>query len=86
LITTHHDFPYHCSVEGLAALAYRLIAEHADPDRMAMILGDDYGLSTVAAPHGLLHKARHNGNHRTAAIKAAKFPHTRDGAVVVNDR
>jgi hypothetical protein len=53
---------------------------------MAMILGDDYGLSTVAAPHGLLHKVRHNGNHRTAAIKAAKFPHTRDGAVVVNDR
>ena len=74
LITTHPDFPHHCSVEELAELGSHLIAEQADPDGMAMILGEDYGLSTVAAPHGLLHKVKHNGNHRTAAIKAARFP------------
>lgn len=41
---------------------------------MAEILGENYGLSTVAAPHGLLHMVHHNGNHRTAAIRAAGFP------------
>jgi hypothetical protein len=39
-----------------------------------MIFGEDSGLSTVAAPHGLLHKVGHNGNHRPAAIKAARVP------------
>jgi hypothetical protein len=72
--TTGADFPYHFTVEGLAQLASNLITERGDPEGMARILGDDYGLSTVAAPHGLLHKIAHNGNHRTVAIKAAGFP------------
>lgn len=74
LITTHPGFPYHRSVEGLAELASNLIAEQGDPGGMSMILGEDYGLSTVAAPHGLLHEVSPNGHHRTAAIKAAGFP------------
>jgi hypothetical protein len=75
--TTGADFPYHFTVEGLAQLASNLITERGDPEGMARILGDDYGLSTVAAPHGLLHKIAHNGNHRTVAIKAAG---NRDGS------
>jgi len=73
-ITTHPTFPYHHSVAGLAELAINLLAEKADPEAMAMILGNDYGVVTVAAPHGLLHQVSHNGNHRTAAIRAAGFP------------
>ena len=74
LITDHPDFPYHLTVEELAQLASNLIAEQGDPEMMAEILGEDYGLSTVTAPHGLLHMVHHNGNHRTAAIRAAGFP------------
>jgi hypothetical protein len=73
-VTTGADFPYHFTVEGLAQLASNLIAEQGSPYDMATILGDDYGLSTVAAPHGLLHEVAHNGNHRTVAIRAAGFP------------
>ena len=40
---------------------------------MARVLGPDYWLRTVAAPHGL-HQVSQNGNHRTVAIKAAGFP------------
>jgi len=72
--TTGDDFPYHFTVEGLAQLASNLITEHGDPYGMARILGDQYRLSTVAAPHGLLHEIAENGNHRTVAIKAAGFP------------
>jgi hypothetical protein len=71
---TGSDFPYHFTVEGLAQLASNLIAEQGDPNGMARILGDDYRLETVAAPHGLLHEISQNGNHRTVAIKAAGFP------------
>ena len=74
LITPWSNFPYHRSVEGLARLASSLITEQADPNGMARILGDNYWVSTVAAPHGLLHDVSVNGNHRTAAIKAAGFP------------
>jgi hypothetical protein len=72
--TTGSNFPYHFTVEGLAQLASKLIAEQGDPYGMARILGDEYCLSTVAAPHGLLHEIAENGNHRTVAIKAAGFP------------
>ena len=71
---TGDDFPYHFTVEGLAQLASNLIAEQGDPWGMARILGDDYWVDTVAAPHGLLHQVSRNGNHRTVAIKAAGFP------------
>jgi hypothetical protein len=71
---TGSDFRYHFTVEGLAQLASNLIAEQGDPNGMARILGDDYRLETVAAPHGLLHEISQNGNHRTVAIKAAGFP------------
>ena len=73
-ITTGSNFPYHFTVEGLVQLASNLIAEQGDPYGMARILGDEYCLSTVAAPHGLLHEIAENGNHRTVAIKAAGFP------------
>jgi hypothetical protein len=73
-VMTGDDFPYHFTVEGLAQLASNLITEQGHPYGMARILGDDYGLQTVAAPHGLLHEIGHNGNHRTVAIKAAGFP------------
>lgn len=72
--TSGSDFPYHFTVEGLAQLASNLISEQGDPNGMARILGDDYWLKTVAAPHGLLHEISQNGNHRTVAIKAAGFP------------
>jgi hypothetical protein len=72
--TTRADFPYHGTVEGLAQLASNLITEQADPNGMARILGNEYRLSTVAAPHGLLHEIAENGNHRTVAIRAAGFP------------
>lgn len=72
--TTGSHFPYHLTVEGLAQLASNLIAEQGDPWGMARILGDDYWVDTVAAPHGLLHDVTVNGNHRTVAIKAAGFP------------
>ena len=72
--TTGSHFPYHFTVEGLAQLASNLIAEQGDPWGMARILGDDYWVDTVAAPHGLLHDVTVNGNHRTVAIKAAGFP------------
>jgi hypothetical protein len=72
--TTGSDFPYHHSVEGLAQLASNLISEQGDPRCMARILGDDFWVDTVAAPHGLLHDVTVNGNHRTVAIKAAGFP------------
>jgi len=49
---TGDDFPYHFTVEGLAELASNLITEQGDPYGMARILGDEYCLSTVAAPHG----------------------------------
>jgi hypothetical protein len=73
-IMTGHDFPYHFTVEGLAQLASNLIAEQGDPWGMARILGEDYWVDTVAAPHGLLHDVTVNGNHRTVAIRAAGFP------------
>ena len=66
--TTGDDFPYHFTVGGLAQLASNLIAEQGAPYGMARILGDDCGLSTVAAPHGLLHEVADNGNDRTVAI------------------
>jgi hypothetical protein len=72
--TTGDDFPYHFTVEGLAQLASNLITEQGDPYGMARILGDEFRLSTVSAPHGLLHEIAENGNHRTVAIKAAGFP------------
>jgi hypothetical protein len=72
--TTGSDFPYHFTVDGLAQLASNLITEQGDPRGMARILGDDYWVDTVAAPHGLLHDVSVNGNHRTVAIKAAGFP------------
>jgi hypothetical protein len=71
---TSDDFPYHFAVEGLAQLASNLITEQADPYGMARILGYDYWLRTVPAPHGVLHQVSQNGNHRTVAIEAAGFP------------
>jgi hypothetical protein len=71
--TTGDHFPYHFTVEGLAQLGSNLITEQGDPYGMARILGDEFRLSTVSAPHGLLHEAE-NGNHRTVAMKAAGFP------------
>jgi hypothetical protein len=71
---TGDDFPYHFTVEGLAELASNLITEQGDPYGMARILGDEYCLSAVAAPRGLLHEIAENGNHQTVAIRAAGFP------------
>lgn len=71
---TGPDFPYHFTVEDLANLASNLITEEAHPHEMARILGPDYWLKTVPAPHGLLHQVSQNGNHRTVAIRAAGFP------------
>ena len=71
---TGAHFPYHYTVEGLAKFASNLITEQANPYAMANVLGYDYWLETVPAPHGLLHKVSQNGNHRTVAIRAAGFP------------
>ena len=68
------NLPYHFTVDGLAQLASNLITEQGDPEGMARILGDDYWVDTVAAPHGLLHDVSQNGNHRTVAIRAAGLP------------
>ena len=74
MITTHPNFPYHYDDDGLAELAGNLLTEQGDPEWLAEILGVDYGLASVDAPHGLVHQVSHNGNHRTVAIRAAGFP------------
>lgn len=74
MITAASHFPYHFSVEGLAELACSLLEEQGDPGRLGMILGNDYGVTTVEGPHRLVHQVAHNGNHRTVAIRAAGFP------------
>lgn len=74
MITTHPSFPYHFDADGLAELAGNLLTERGDPDWLAEILGANYGLTSVDAPHGRTYQVAHNGNHRTVAIRAAGFP------------
>jgi hypothetical protein len=50
-VTTGSDFPYHHSVEGVAQIASNLIIEQGDPQGMARILGEEYNVETVEAPH-----------------------------------
>ena len=67
-------FPYHHTVEGLAGIATRVLAENGDPDLMDVILGRDFGLQGVFTANRPLLAIGHNGNHRAAALRAAGFP------------
>ena len=74
IITSHPDFPYHTTATGLAELAGRLIAEQGEPLGMHRILGSGLSVATYPRPGGRTHRISTNGNHRSAAIRAAGFP------------
>lgn len=72
-IVRRDDFPYHGTRGDLAEYAHSLLRDGGSPARMAHVLGDQFTVSSFAAPHGLVHRVTVNGNHRNVAIRAAGF-------------
>lgn len=73
-VTNHDGFPYHYTPDELADLGLNLIREAGNPAGLAEILGEGLSLTTTLTPRAPVHRVNVNGNHRTAAMRAAGFP------------
>jgi hypothetical protein len=72
-IVRRDDFPYHGTRADLAEHAHRLLRDGGSPSCMSVVLGNQFIVSSFAAPHGLCHRVTVNGSHRNVAIRAG-FP------------